>query len=153
MDAGKLVKDKNFVGHILNKIPYYLKSQMTKSDIMSELGLVLVLCSKSFDPKKGSLVNFVSRSLQNNLISKLNREADIRRKEVPLEWASGHVYEENKDETAPLLAYFKELPVDLLDRLSQFALGKIKKEDIYGPPLRLTSEEVSRIIEKIDSMV
>jgi hypothetical protein len=82
-----------------------------------------------------------------------NRTIVDRQRELPLEYAQHKTYQEEKDGNGPLIAYFKTLPTDLIEKLTDFALGKIKKEDIECPPTGLTSEEVSRIIDKIDSMV
>lgn len=153
MNAERILQDKNFISYALSKVPGYLKYGIPKDDIESELNLVILLCAKSFDPKRGSFMNFVIRSLNNNLHSLFNRTMAERYREVPLECAIGKTYEEDKDGNGPLIAYFKTLPRDLVEKLTDFALGKIKKEDISCPPSCLTSEEVGRIIDKIDSMV
>jgi hypothetical protein len=153
MKVENIINDKNFINYALKKVPNYMKAVISREDIESELNYVIMLCAQSFNPRRGSFMNFVIKSLKNNLYNIYTRDCEHKSREVPIEYAYGKTVEPNKQNHIELIAYFRTLPTELLEKLSDFALGKIKKEDIECPPLKMTSEEVNRIIAKIDSMV
>lgn len=153
MNPERVLKDRNFVNFVLSKLPRYITNLMSHDELMSELNLVVMLCSKSFDPKVGSFTNFVIRSLTNNLYNHYNRVLSTKNREISIGDMDFEYSEDNNLDNKTLLAFFNTLEDQLVGRLTDFALGKIKREDINNPPLKLSAEEVDRIIERIDSMV
>lgn len=151
MDIENIVKNKNFTANIYNGIPPYLRAFFSKDEIKSEYYFTLVICSKSFDPHKGSLKNYVLRSLTNNLMNRHREQQYINSFEKPMEHAESLSYTP-KYEDENLLTYLKGLPEPFVNQLTEFALGKIKEDDIRKyPDCSYDHSVVGRIIDKIDS--
>jgi len=148
MKVEKVLNDKNFIKNVMKKIPPYFYSNFSSDEIRSEVYFAIINSSKYYDPKKGSLLNLVRFNAINLLNTKLQNLIRVRENEVPIEAAYGrtYVHEDKHDE---LLAFFRTLPTEWLEDLTEFALGKKKKEEIT-----ISSDpSFERVLEKIDMMV
>jgi hypothetical protein len=148
MKVENLLNDKNFVKSIMRKIPSYFFSNFSSDEIRSEVYFAIMNSSKYYDPKKGSIFNLVRYNTINLLNSKLHELIKIKENEVPIEAAYGrtYVHEDKHDE---LLAFFRTLPSEWLADLTEFVLGKKKKEEIAIS----NDPSFDRVLEKIDMMV
>lgn len=150
MTPEKLVADKNFVGAVLRSIPWNISSNFTSDDLKSELYMTLCICCKNYDPHLGKLKNYVVSALCNNLITELNKRDRISYYERPLEVASNASYSLDFEDSY-FREYVKDLPPKFVEDLTQFVLGKTKKEDLLKSSYGLDDVVLERILAKLDS--
>lgn len=149
MNANKLCVDKNFVKSVMKKLPKFIFSNYSSEEIKSEVYISIYKASKNFDPKKGRLVDFVSKITVNHLIENIAIKNDINKHEVPIEAAYGKTYITENETHTELLAYFRTMPTEWLEELTDYVLGKKKKEDITS----ISDSSFESVVEQIDAMI
>lgn len=147
-----LCEDKSFISKQLKYVPYFYRSSLEKDEIRSELNMAIIKCCKHFDPKKGKIFPYVQRAFLNGLKKLANDKSFYSSVEVGLDEAYSVTYMDKEPEHLELLAYLSSLPNDLLEDLTQFALGKKNKEEIVSNP-SFFKLDVERVIEKLDFLL
>lgn len=150
MTPDKLVADKNFVGAVLRSIPYNISNNFTTDDLRSELYMTLCVCCKNYDPHIGKLKNYVVSALCNNLLTELKKREKIAYYERPLEAACNSSYSLDFEDSH-FREYLKDMPKKFVEDLTQFVLGKTKKEDLLKSSYGMDSVVLERILDKLDS--
>lgn len=150
MTPDKLVADKNFVGAVLRSIPYNISNNFTTDDLRSELYMTLCVCCKNYDPHIGKLKNYVVSALCNNLLTELKKREKIAYYERPLEAACNSSYSLDFEDSH-FREYLKDMPKKFVEDLTQFVLGKTKKEDLLKSSYGMDSVVLERILDKVDS--
>lgn len=149
MKAETLISDKNFVKSLMTRVPNMFFANFNSDEIKSEVYLAIYKAAPIFNPQKGRMVNFVYSILINQLNNKLRENIEIRQNEVPLEAAYSKTYMGEQDSHTELLAYFRTLPSEWLSDLTEFVLGKKKKEEIAIS----NDPSFERVLNKIDSLI
>lgn len=140
--------NKKFTNGIIRSLPKVFHDVFTWDEIQSEVYFAIVNSSKSYDSKKTGVFNFVRHNTINLLNVKLRKLLMVREREVPIEAAYEKSYSTNHNDVE-LLAYFRTLPTEWLSELTEFVLGKKKKEEIAIS----NDPSFDRVLEKIDMMV
>lgn len=91
-------------------------------------------------------------ALTNNLITELNKKHKQYANEVPLEAAHNKAYSLDLEDSH-FREYIKGLPPKFVEDLTQFVLGKIKKEDLFKSSYNMDDVVLDRILDKIDSLL
>lgn len=149
MKVENLINDKNFMNSIYGRVPSMFFSNFSSDEIISEIHFAILKGSKTFNPQKGRAINFVYSILINQLNKKIREAITIKQNEVSLDLAYDNTYLENQDDHTELLAYFRTLPTEWLTELTEFALGKKKKEEIAIS----NDPSFERVLNKIDRLV
>lgn len=151
MKPEQLVVDRNLIKSIMKGIPKMFFSTFSPDEIRSEIYFAIYKANNKFDPKKGRLINFVSRIVVNALNKKLVEHIQIRQNECPLEAAYSKTYTQSyeSDCDLTLLAYFRTLPEEWITELTEFVLGKKKKEEIAIS----NDPSFERVLSKIDCLI
>lgn len=63
----------NLIEDIAYKLPPVIKMRFSKSEILSDVAYCVLRLKKNFDPKKGSLFNYLHKSTVRFLFKKINR--------------------------------------------------------------------------------
>ena len=153
MNAEQLYTNSQFISEQLKKVPKYFRDQMSTDEIRSDLSLAICSCVRFFDPEKGSdIFPYIRKSFIRNLQRTLKDKQFYQETEAPLEAAANITYEDQKLENAELLAYLSSLPNNLLGELTEFVLGKKKKEEIIDNPSN-RKLNINRILYQLDQLV
>ena len=116
---------------VYRKLHYKYTSNFSKEDLISEIQYTAVLCSQKFDSRKGRFYPFFYKSLLNNLNGKLYSVITRKQNEVPIDGIN-YPYTPKEDEDLALMAFIGGLPTPFVNLLTEFVLGKIKKQDQIG---------------------
>ena len=149
MNADTLYSNKQFLSKILKSVPYIYRSNLSEDEIRSELNMAIVNCCRNFNPKRGNIFPYVRTAFFNGLKNLFRNKSFNEQAEVSLSAAYDLTYEEKDPEYIELITYLSSLPVDLLEDLTQFALGKKNKEQVVSNP-SFIKLNVDRIIQKLD---
>lgn len=146
--------DKKFIAKQLKYLPHYIKSQLSKDEIMSDLNVTLCNCATGFNPDKcgGNAFPYVRKAFLNNLHKTLRDKQFFEETEAPLESAYGITYIPEEPEEYELMAYLSSLPDILLESLTEFALGKKNKQELIDSPCFIKMD-IDRILDKLDALV
>jgi hypothetical protein len=147
-----IVNDKVFISNQMKYVPYRFKEFLSQEEIRAELNFTIVNCSKKFNPRRGTIFNYVQRSFINNLNTLARDRSFFYETEAPISAAFDMTYTENNPEEAELMAYLHSLPVDLLTDLTDFVLGKKNKEEIIANP-SFQRINIDRVIENLDCLI
>lgn len=152
MIIDSLCNDNKFISKQLKYVPYIYRTSLSSDEIRSELNMAMVQCSKKFDPKKGNIFPYVQRAFFNGMNNLFKIKSFNKESEVSLSFASQVSYTEEEPEHLELMAYLSSLPDELLNDLTEFALGKKNKEEIVSNP-SFKMLNVERVIEKLDFLI
>lgn len=146
--------DKKLINKLIKYLPHYIKSQLSKDEIVSDLNITLCNCAIGFNPEacNGNAFPYVRRAFINNLNKTLRDKQFFAESEAPLEAAYGMTYTQEEPEEHELMAYISSLPDILLESLTEFALGKKNKQELIDSPC-FARMDIDRILDKLDALV
>lgn len=147
-----LTRNYGFVSGQLRLVPKMFYNYMSHEEIKSELYITIGRCVEKFDPKRGNIFYFVKKSLHNALKRIIENQRYYSETEVPIEHAYGLTYEPKNESEQELLAYLSSFSDDVLNKLTDFVLGKKNKDELKkSPPFERI--DVDRLIGSLDLLV
>lgn len=148
-----LLNNTKFLNRQIAKLPRYYKHYYSLHELQSEMVVIISNCIKNFNPKKGSIGNFVNKTAIKVLGAKIKKTITERTFERPLEFAQTASYAFQDPSDVKLSRFLKSLPADLIEDLTAYTEGKKEKGAILQTPYRVGLLDMRKLLKTIDGLM
>lgn len=148
-----LLNNTKFINRQIASLPKHYKYYFSFEELQSEMVLIISSCVKNFNPKKGSIKNFVNKTANKIIGAKIKKTLTDRTFERPLEFAHKASYAFQDPSDVKLTRFLKSLPNDLIEDLTAYTEGKKEKGAILQTPYRVGLLDMRKLLKTIDSLM
>lgn len=148
-----LLNNTKFINKQVLYLPKHYRYYFTFEELQSEMVLIISSCVKNFNPKKGSIGNFVKKTAIKVIGAKVRKMMNERVFERPLEFAQTASYAFQDPADVKLARFLKSLPSDLIEDLTAYTEGKKEKGAILQTPYRVGLLDMRKLLKTIDGLM
>ena len=149
-----LTNNSKFLARQIARLPHYFKQYYSFHEIQSEMVIIIAQCCKGFNPKKGTISNFVNKTALKVFKQKIAEIILTRKTERPLEFAQNVTYAFQDPSEVRLSRFLKSLPNALVDDLTEYTEGQKEKGAILRTPyVGIGLIDLNKLMRKIDDLL